>query len=217
MKEILRGICLFESLNDEQLEQLEGICSIKKLNPGNILFYEGDEPKYLYFLIEGLVKLYRYTPNNQINIVNYFHTPTLIGESATLQKTPHQTNAECETNTTLLTISFEKFEKFFLQNPQIALAIIMQLVTKVRKLMNANMQHSSTQKVAQLICENPELFEKLKKYKIAEILNMTPETLSRTLKQFQKEKLIIYTTKSLQVLDEDGLKNIFSTCSIAAH
>jgi CRP/FNR family transcriptional regulator len=214
MKELLRGICLFESLNDEQLQELENICSIKKLNPGNILFYEGEEPKYLYFLIEGLIKLYRYTPNNQINIINYFHTPTLIGESAMLEKTPYQTNAECEINTSILIISFEKFEKFFLKNPQIALAIIMQLVAKVKKLMNATMQYSSTQKVAQLICENPELFEKLKKYKIAEILNMTPETLSRTLKQFQKEGFIRYTTKSLEILDSFKLKEIFSTCSI---
>lgn len=214
MKEILRGICLFESLDDEQLAQLEDICSIKKLNPGNILFYEGDTPKYLYFLIEGLIKLYRYTPNNQISIINYFHTPTLIGESAMLQKTPYQTNAECETNTTLLSISFEKFEKFFLQNPQIALAIIMQLVTKVKKLMNASMQLSSTQRVAQLICENAELFGKLKKYKIAEILNMTPETLSRTLKQFEKEGLITYTTKSLEILDEEKLQDTFSTCNV---
>jgi CRP/FNR family transcriptional regulator, dissimilatory nitrate respiration regulator len=214
MKELLRGICLFESLNNEQLQELENICSIKKLNPGNILFYEGEEPKYLYFLIEGLIKLYRYTPNNQINIINYFHTPTLIGESAMLEKTPYQTNAECEINTTILIISFEKFEKFFLKNPQIALAIIMQLVAKVKKLMNTTMQHSSTQKVAQLICENPELFEKLKKYKIAEILNMTPETLSRTLKQFQKEGFINYTTKSLEILDSLKLKEIFSTCSI---
>ncbi|DAB32122.1 MAG: hypothetical protein PWQ42_568 [Sulfurospirillum sp.] len=215
MREILREICLFGSLDDKQLEQLERISTIKKFRPGNILFYEGDEPKELYFLIDGLIKMYKYNHNNQINILNYYHTPSLIGEAATLQKTPHETNAECDTNATVLVISYEEFEKFFLQNPKIAVGIIMQLVAKVKKLMNANLQHSSNQKVAQLICENPELFEKLKKYKIAEILNMTPETLSRTLKKFQKDGFITYTTRSLKILNEPALRELFSECSIA--
>lgn len=177
MKEILKEICLFGSLNDNQLSELEKISTIKKLKPGNILFYEGDEPKNLYFLIDGLIKLYRYNANNQINILNYYHTPSIIGEAATLQKTPHQINAECDISSTILVVSFEEFEKNFLHDPKVAVAIIMQLVSKVKNLMNVNLQQSSLQKVSQLLCENSELFEKLKKYKIAEILNMTPETL----------------------------------------
>jgi CRP/FNR family transcriptional regulator len=214
MKEILKEICLFGSLDDKQLDELAKISTIKKLSPGNIIFYEGDEAKNLYFLIDGLVKLYKYNANNQISILNYYHTPSILGESATLQKTLHETNAECDTKSTVLTVPFEKFEEKFLKDPEVALGIIMQLVAKLKGLMNVKLQHTSTQKVAQLIYENSELFTKLKKYKIAEILNMTPETLSRTLKKIQKDKIIKYTTTSLEILDRQALGELFLGCSI---
>lgn len=214
MKEILREICLFGSLDDAQLARLSSISNIKKLKPGNILFYEGDEPANLYFLIDGLVKLFTYNTNNQMSILNYYHTPSIIGESATLQKIPHQTNAECEINSTVLVVPFEKFEKEFLQDPKVALGIIMQLVLKVKKLMNINLQHTSSQKVAQLIYENSELFSKLKKYKIAQILNMTPETLCRTLKKLQNEGIIRYNTTHLEILQKDALGKLFLGCSL---
>lgn len=214
MKEILKELCFFGSLDDNQLDELAKISTIKKLKPGNILFYEGDAPKNLYFLIEGLIKLYKYNSNNQISILNYYHTPSIIGESATLQKTPHQTNAECDTNATILVVSFEKFEEKFLKDPQVALGIIMQLVSKIKKLMNVNLQSTSTQKIAQLIYENSELFTKLKKYKIAEILNMTPETLSRILKKMQRDGIIKYTTTSIEILDKKALGELFLGCSL---
>ena len=114
MKKELREICLFGSLNEQQLQKLDSISSIKTYNSGNILFYEGDEPKYLYFLLDGLVKLYRYDKNNHINILSYYYSQALIGEAATLQRIPHQVTAECETECSILVVSFSEFEKDFL-------------------------------------------------------------------------------------------------------
>jgi CRP/FNR family transcriptional regulator len=212
MKHKLKEICLFGSLDDAQLEKLNKISSIKTFKEGNILFYEGDEPKNLYFLLDGLVKLYRYDKNNNINMLSYYYSQALIGEAATLQRTPHQVTAESETKSTVLVVSFDDFEKDFLRDPQVALEIIMQLVSKVKKLMNTNMQQSSMQKLAGLIFENSELFIKLKKYKIAEILNMAPETFSRNLKKLQKDKIISYSKDSFEILDRDSLCELFTCC-----
>ncbi len=212
MKSKLKDICLFGSLNNAQLEKLCKISTIKTFKPSNILFYEGDEPKNLFFLIDGLVKLYRYDKNNNINILTYYYYQALIGEAATLQKTPHQVTAECETECSILIVPFEEFEKDFLSDPKISLGIIMQLITKVKKLMNSNMQKTSMQKLAELIFENPEIFSKLKKYKIAAILNMAPETFSRNLKKLQNEKIISYDTKGVQILDKKRLSDLFACC-----
>lgn len=212
MNHTLKDICLFGSLDDNQLKKLDQISSIKKLKPGNILFYEGDEPKNLYFLLDGLIKLYRYDKNDNINILSYYYSQALIGEAATLQRTPHQVSAECETHSTVLVVSFDEFEKNFLSDPDIALGIIMQLVTKVKQLMNTNMQQTSMQKLAGLIFENHELFTKLKKYKIAEILNMAPETFSRNLKKLQSDKIISYDKNHFEIKDKEALSELFDCC-----
>ena len=212
MQNKLKEICLFGSLDEKQLSRLSQISSIKNFQPGNILFYEGDEPKNLYFLLDGVLKLYRYDKNDNINILSYYYSQALIGEAATLQRTPHQITAECETNCSVLVVAFDDFEKDFLSDPNIALGIIMQLVTKVKQLMNTNMQQTSMQKLAGLIFENHELFTKLKKYKIAEILNMAPETFSRNLKKLQADGIISYDKKHFEIKDKGALSELFTCC-----
>ena len=212
MQTRLKEICLFGSLDGKQLDKLNQISTIKNFKPGNILFYEGDEPKNLYFLLDGLIKLYRYDKNDNINILSYYYSQALIGEAATLQRTPHQVSAECETHCSVLVVSFNEFEKDFLKNPDIALGIIMQLVTKVKQLMNTNMQQTSMQKLAGLIYENHELFTKLKKYKIAEILNMAPETFSRNLKKLQADEVISYDKDHFEIIDREALSELFACC-----
>lgn len=212
MKEKLKEICLFGSLDDKRLDKLNEISKIKTFQPKNILFYEGDAPNNLYFLLDGLVKLYSYDKNNNINILSYYYSQALIGEAATLQKTPHSMSAECETECRVLVVAFDSFEKNFLKDPEVALGIIMQLVGKIKNMMNMNMQQTSMQKLAGLIYENSELFSQLKKYKIAEILNMTPETFSRNLKKLQEDKIISYDKKNFQILDKEALSELFSCC-----
>ena len=212
IKNTLKDICLFGSLNEKQIDRLSQISSIKKFRPGNILFYEGDEPKNLYFLLDGLVKLYRYDINDNKNILSYYYSQALIAEASTLQRTPHQVSAECETSSTILAVSFNEFEKEFLRDPDVSLAIIMQLVNKVKQLMNTNMQQTSMQKLANLIFENHELFNKLKNYKIAEILNMAPETFSRNLKKLQANGIISYDNNNFEIKKREELSSLFECC-----
>jgi len=213
MQKKLKDICLFGSLNKKQLNRLAKISSIKKFTPGNILFYEGDEPKNLYFLIDGLIKLYTYDKNDHINILSYYYSQALIGEAATLERTHHKVSAECETNCSVLIVSFDEFEKDFLRDPDISIGIIMQLVTKVQQLMNVNMQQTSMQKLASLIFENHGLFKKLKNYKIAEILNMAPETFSRNLKKLQSDGIISYDKNHFEIKDKKALSELFTCCA----
>jgi CRP/FNR family transcriptional regulator len=212
MQTKLKEICIFGSLDEKQLNRLDQISTIKTFQPGNILFYEGDEPKNLYFLLDGLIKLYRYDKNDNINILSYYYSQALIGEAATLQRTPHQLSAECETQSQVLVVSFDEFEKDFLNDPEISLGIIMQLVSKIKQLMNTNMQQTSMQKLAGMIFENHELFTKLKKYKIAEILNMAPETFSRNLKKLQADGIIAYSKNHFEILDKNALSELFACC-----
>ena len=51
MKIKLRDIYLFKDLSDETLDQIEKFTTIMELSKDNILFYEGDDSKYLFLLI----------------------------------------------------------------------------------------------------------------------------------------------------------------------
>jgi len=56
-----KEIYLFKHLNEEQLRKLQTISYIKDYSRGELLFYEGEEPKYLYILLEGTIRVSGFT------------------------------------------------------------------------------------------------------------------------------------------------------------
>ena len=69
---------------------------------------------------------------------------------------------------------------------------------------------TSESKVAKLIVENGELFGKLKNTQISSLLNLTPETLSRTLTKLKKERAVSFDENNkITNYDEELLKNIY--------
>lgn len=59
MHNILKDYFLFQTLNNNQLEELATICTIETFNKDNIIFFEGDKPKYLHILLTGNVEVYK--------------------------------------------------------------------------------------------------------------------------------------------------------------
>ncbi len=49
MKVKLKDIFLFKDLCDDTISRIEEITSLEKLSKDNVLFYEGDDSKYLFF------------------------------------------------------------------------------------------------------------------------------------------------------------------------
>ncbi len=210
MKKKLSEIYLFKNLSDEVLEQMEDFTSILKLSKNNILFYEGDESKYLYLLTDGIIKLYKTSSNDKEIILKYFHKNELIAEVANFEQIPYPATAQSFTDTELLKIDFEKLKELIFLNPQLSYLIQKSLIQKVRNLENLISLHlvlDSKKRVAKYIYDNADDFFNTKNLKIAEILNISPETFSRVLSSLKKEKVI--DTKN-KMINKEALKEIYT-------
>ncbi len=211
-----REISFFKDLPQEYLDILQHKLFTKKYKKGSIVFFEGDRSKYMYIVLEGSVKMYKTTPKgNQIHI-NILNAPSLIGEYIYFEEQAFPATCEFVTDGIIGLIPFEVVERL-LDNKSFSKAIIRSLTGKVAllsALIHKETVLSSEAKVADIIIHKPSIFERLKNSEIASILNITPETFSRILAKFKKEKIITLKNHKLEVLDSDKLLHILETNTV---
>ncbi|MFY9073637.1 Crp/Fnr family transcriptional regulator [Malaciobacter mytili] len=209
MKAKLKEIFLFKDLDDNTLDKIAKITSILRLSKDNILFYEGEESKFLYLLTKGIIKVYKTSSNDKEIILKYFHANEFIAEVANFENIAYPATAQCFIDSEVLKIDFFKLKEIIYSNPKLAFVIQTSLIKKIRnleKLVSLHIVLDSKERIAKYIYEQPEQFFNTKNIIIAEILNISPETLSRMLKGFKDEGIIDIKNKTI---NKEKLEDIF--------
>ena len=208
----IRNISCFSKLTDAQLEKLKKISVIKKYKAKEILFYEGDEPTYLYVLLQGTLKVYKTNHKGQQIFLHQFYPGGLVAELANFENIPYPATAEFMSDSEVLRIDYQALEKDFFKNPEISFEIIKSLIAKHKILIDVIQKEvilTADAKVAKFILENEDLFKKLKNTQVASILNLTPETLSRTLSKLKSSGIIDLDEKHhIRVLNPQKLEEV---------
>lgn len=210
MLQKLRNVYLLKDVCDETLKEIAKYTSYLKLSKDNILFYEGEDSKCLYLLIKGIVKFYKTSSNNKEIIIKYYHSNEFIAEVSNLEHLPYPATGKSFTDIEVLKIDFGNLKHLLYSDANLALVIQTSLIKKIRNLENLilfDVVLTADERIAKYICDNTKEFFNTKRIIIAEILNITPETLSRRLKLFENDGLINYQKKSI---DKEKLKTLFS-------
>ena len=210
MLQKLRNVYLLKDVCDETLKEIAKYTSYLKLSKDNILFYEGEDSKCLYLLIKGIVKFYKTSSNNKEIIIKYYHSNEFIAEVSNLEHLPYPATGKAFTEIEALKIDFGNLKHLLYSDANLALVIQTSLIKKIRNLENLilfDVVLTADERIAKYICDNTKEFFNTKRIIIAEILNITPETLSRRLKLFENDGLINYQKKSI---DKEKLKTLFS-------
>jgi len=209
----IKEIPFFSHLCEDGLKKLNDISSIKKYNSKEILFYEGEEPKYLHVLLSGVLRLFKTNHKGNQIYLHQFLPISLVAELANFENIPYPASAEFVGSGEVMKIDYKKLEEDFFKNPELSLKIIKSLAGKLKimsEVVTNEIVLTSEAKIAKFIVENGELFGKLKNTQIASILNLTPETLSRTLTKFKNSDLIIIDEKhKTRILNNDELVDIY--------
>lgn len=190
----LRTLPLFEALDDETFGKLNAIAIRRSFKADEILFFEGDDPDRLIILTRGVLKLYKTTSGHKEVVLHHFKPVSMIAEAAVLQRIPYPASALFESDGEVLVIDYRKFETLFLNDPQLARMLVLSLSKKIQtleSLIERTLIMDASERVYNLIANSPELLKKMRHYEVANIMNLTPETFSRTLKKLQQEGKIV--------------------------
>ncbi len=216
----IEEIPMFANLNKKFHKKLYNSIHIRHFRQNSIVFYEGDCSDYLHILLDGQVRLYKTSPKDHIVQIHRITAPATIGEYACLEQVAFP--ATCEFISERGTIGLLHFKHLteYLQDLDFTLGLLKSMTNKV--MMLSSLVHketilSSEAKVADLILNESDIFNRVKNNEIASILNITPETLSRILTKMKKEEIIgikkhqvdIYNFEALNIIVE---KNTIKAC-----
>ncbi|MDY0234207.1 MAG: Crp/Fnr family transcriptional regulator [Sulfurimonas sp.] len=209
MKQTLQNIDMFKELDEETLSKIEKLTTHHTIAKDNIVFYEGDDSKYLYLLAKGIIKLYKTSSSHKEIVLKYFHENELIGEVANFEKMPYPATAKAYSDVEVLKIDFKGLKDIIYSNPELSYIIQTSLIKKIKNLeviISTNLVLDSKERVAKYMYNHADSFFATKNILIAEILSVSPETLSRILKSFKDNGIIDMKAKKM---DREALLEYF--------
>ena len=213
--EYINKLSFFKSLTDEQLKILDTISKVVPCPKNSILYYENDTFDKIYFLIEGVIKIYKIDKYDNEIFLYHIHKDTLISELTSLNNNSIYcySNSEFIEDSVILEINFLDFKNHFLSKNILNNEFINEVLLKTQQLhcvVNRELVFDATAKVAFMISDDLEMFNSLKRQEVSFMLHIQPETLSRVLKKLKRSSIIEVENSEIFILNKKLLIDIYT-------
>ena len=194
----------------EFIQELEKIGVKRSHKRGNILFYEGEQARAFFLLLSGRVRVYKSPANKELTL-HLFEPLSFIAEMPAFRQSVYPASAICETNCELLELDFNAFKRLCEDNIEFAIMMISSLFEKIKilEIELSQVSVSLKERFIRYIFENEANLARLSQRQISTELNVRAESLSRTIKELKNAGLIGTDKGKIQLLDKDGLRNLF--------
>jgi len=214
IKEIIKSLDFFKSLNDSNIDLIASISSLRSYNKDYILDYEKKENDKLLFLVEGLAKAYKIDKHDNEIFLYYIYKNTLLSEISNIndEKLYSFSNIQLIEDSQVLSLNYNKFLNLFLKENILCLEFTNEVIArsqKLQSLVNREFIFDSVSKVAIMISSDLDMFNKLKRHDISLILHIQPATLSRVLNRLKRNNIIEITHGKISISDSNALESIY--------
>jgi CRP-like cAMP-binding protein len=213
----LSGAQLFSGLSPEELNLLAARAVRKLYNPGEVLFYEGDDCQGFYVVSAGRVRIFKSSANGREQILAMEGPGSSIAELPVFDggKYPASCSAvdECE----MVFISRRDFRAFCLEHPEVALKVLAVVGSRLRRLVGIIEELSFTTvrqrliafllRMAQATAHGASSSFDLpgSHQEIANQMGTVRELVSRNLTRLQAEGLVHFDGRHIQIPDLKAL------------
>ncbi len=130
--ELLRRLPLLAGLSESDLEQLYAQAQQLKLPAGHLLIQEGTPGDALYILINGQLEVSKYAATHDVKL-DVRRPGDVVGEMSLLDNSPRAASVRTLTESEVLMISKEMFERVLNANSTAALAILHTVMQRLRQ------------------------------------------------------------------------------------
>ena len=212
---IFRQTELFRGLDDAVLDVLATNSVVKRLRRNEILFLAGEPAKGLYVIASGSVRAFRTSADGREQVIHVERAATTIAEVPVFDDGNNPSTVAAEETTTLYFLSKQQILKIALEHPQLALAAVKLMASRLRRcaeLVETLSLREVGQRLANLLLdearghgsktpEGTRIKLQLTHNQLAARIGTVREVVTRMLIRLQEQGLIVHEVKEVLIPD----------------
>jgi CRP/FNR family transcriptional regulator, cyclic AMP receptor protein len=219
----LRADRIFCDLPPAALQNFENIKFATAYPLGAVLFVEGQQPRGIFVLCKGSVKLSINSPGGRTIIVKLAEAGEVLGLSATISGKPYEVTAETIDPCQINFVKREDFLKFLKDDVEVCFKVAEQLSEKYhnvcKEVRSLGLSHSAAEKLAKLLLEwcsrngeasktESRLKLRLTHEEIAQMIGTSRETVTRLFAELKKQQILQSKGSTLVIRNTTALRAI---------
>ncbi len=224
IRELLQQFPMFKDLTKDEMMPIVDIAKSRFFPQGTHVFMHGDPLTNVYFIQKGKIKIYRTDLQGKEQLINVLSDNEMFPHQGFFRKDDYPAHAEVMEDANLIYVPIKLFEELLFTHPEICVKLFRVLGDKIVELQNRleeKMLHNTYEQIIMLLLrlakdgkKHDETFTRLNlqltNRELANMIGSSRETVSRTLTQLKKKKLVSSDYASYLVIDVMGLhKEIF--------
>jgi CRP/FNR family cyclic AMP-dependent transcriptional regulator len=221
----VRAERLFCDMAPDTLSAFDSIKFTGVYPKGSLLFVEGEEPRGVFVLCSGRVKLTTSSSEGKTLIVKIADPGEVLGLSSAILSKPYEVSAETIEPSQLNFVKRDDFLKFLNTHTEACMHTAEQLSQKYhsaqKEIRSLGLSQTTSEKLAKLVldwCDRSgeetskgvRLKVLLTHEEIAQMIGTTRETVTRLLSDFKRKKILDVRGSTVFVLDRDRLEDMVS-------
>ncbi|TET33555.1 MAG: Crp/Fnr family transcriptional regulator [Planctomycetota bacterium] len=217
--EHLQTLSLFEGLSGEELDKVARASSFRKFSPNEVIFSEGQFGNTWYVLLRGHVKISQMSEDGREKTLAIYTKGDFFGQVGLSTGLYYGASARAIQETEALLFSKPNFLKVILGNSSIVLQILERVSSHFHDYLVSTKDRTFERVGARLARvlvhystksgdEGNEAV-RFTHQELADIIGSTRETVSRTLKDYERQGLIAIGRKNIRIKNLRKLRQLF--------
>jgi CRP/FNR family transcriptional regulator len=209
---------VFAYLDDSAIQALCNNKEEQSFRKGEIINHEGEKITNFKYLKNGLVKLYRRTPNGDEQVITITRPFEFVSNMSIFSEEKYQYSVSALEDSVVCLVKLDFIKELFLNNGAFAMGLLNKISRINDKIISQTLdirQKNLVGRVAFVILYftkeiyNSKVFDlPVSRKEIADYIGMSTANVIRTLSDFKKEGIIRVFGKTIEVVDVNKLESI---------
>ena len=219
----LKKIPILAELGPEVLARLAERIQLREVRRREVVYLPGDPGNSMFIVNGGRIKISKVTRDGKALTLNYCGPSEVFGETCLIEGGPREEMAEAMENSMITELERQDVEKLLQNHAHFGFQLTRILAGRRRELENkleTLVFRDVTSKLAELLLNLAEEYGvedsrgtmvalKITHQELANLIGSTRETVSLTLSQFKRKKLICTEGRKVIISDAESLRALF--------